>query len=63
MPRWSPDGRTIAFVSERDGNQEIYSMRADGRTPTNLTRSPAPDDSPVWSPDGERIAFVRQGAR
>ena len=37
-PRWSPDGKRIAFVSERDdGNSEIYVMNADGSFPTNLT--------------------------
>ena len=39
-PAWSPDGRTIVFVSGRDGNSEIYVMDADGSEPRNLTQEP-----------------------
>ena len=57
-PSWSPDGKRIAFVPERDGNPEIYVMDADGGNPRNLTNSPFFDDwSPSWSPDSKRIAF------
>ena len=56
---WSPDGRKIAFVSDRDGNGEIYVMNADGSAQRRLTRNPASDGGPVWSPDGRKIAFVR----
>jgi Tol biopolymer transport system component len=47
-PCWSPDGEFIAFVSERDGNPEIYSMRADGTDETRLTNDPANDWWPSW---------------
>jgi Tol biopolymer transport system component len=47
----------IAFVSARDGNDEIYVMEADGSNPTNLTNNAAPDQAPAWSPDGSKIAF------
>jgi Tol biopolymer transport system component len=57
-PAWSPDGRTIVFVSWRDGNGEVYAMDADGSAPRNLTQNPAKDVRPAWSPDGRRIAFV-----
>ena len=57
-PAWSPDGRTIVFVSWRDGNGEVYAMDADGSEPRNLTQHPAKDVRPAWSPDGRRIAFV-----
>jgi Tol biopolymer transport system component len=57
MPRWSPDGRHIAFVSWRDGNWEIYVMSADGSDVVRLTENPASDLGPRWSPDGQRIAF------
>ena len=57
-PAWSPDGRTIVFVSWRDGNGEVYAMDADGSGPRNLTQNPAKDVRPAWSPDGRRIAFV-----
>jgi dipeptidyl aminopeptidase/acylaminoacyl peptidase len=52
------DGR-IAFVSERDGNNEVYVMNDDGTEPRRLTHSEEPDVAPAWSPDGRRIAFVR----
>jgi Tol biopolymer transport system component len=55
---WSPDGRKMAFVSDRDGNAEIYVMNADGSAQRRLTRNPASDADPVWSPDGRKIAFV-----
>jgi len=57
-PAWSPDGRTIVFVSWRDGNGEVYAMDADGSGPRNLTQNPAKDVHPAWSPDGRKIAFV-----
>ena len=57
-PAWSPDGRQIAFVSDRDGNWEIYVMNADGSSQTNLTNDLPDDTGPVWSPDGRQIAFV-----
>ena len=55
---WSPDGRRIAFVSDRDGNDEIYVINADGSGLRNLTRNPGWDGRPVWSPDGRTIGFV-----
>jgi TolB protein len=57
-PAWSRDGRTIVFVSFRDGNGEVYVMDADGSSPRNLTQDPAKDVRPRWSPDGRSIAFV-----
>jgi TolB protein len=57
-PSWSPDGRRIAFRSDRDGNNEIYVMDADGSHQTNLTKTPDEDEwGPAWSPDGTGIAF------
>jgi Tol biopolymer transport system component len=55
---FSPDGKQIAFVSERDGNPELYAMAADGTGLRRLTDNFALDDHPAWSPDGQRIAFA-----
>ena len=57
MPVWSPDGSKIAFVSDRDGNAEIYTMNADGSNVTRLTWRAADDVMPAWSRDN-RIAWV-----
>jgi Tol biopolymer transport system component len=59
QPVWSPDGRTIAFGSERDGNVELYVMTPDGSNQRRLTRSPEAEESLAWSPDGRKIAFER----
>jgi len=58
-PRFSPDGRQIAYVStEADGKGDIWVMGVDGREPRRLTlRSDAFDYFPSWSPDGTRIVF------
>ncbi len=48
----------IVFVSDRDGNQEIYKMNADGTNQTRLTDNSAFDTEPDWSPDGSQIAFT-----
>ncbi|MCH8346287.1 MAG: PD40 domain-containing protein, partial [Chloroflexi bacterium] len=60
-PAWSPDGSKIAFSSDRDRNNEIYVINADGTGLKNLTNSPDSDTRPVWSPDGSKIAFVGGG--
>ena len=47
---WSPDGKKIAFASNRDGNYEIYTMNADGTNQTRITNDPAPQTDPSWQP-------------
>ena len=57
-PIWSPDGRHIAFSSDRGSGAEIYVMDSDGSNPRRLTYQWAGAFSPAWSPDGRHIAFV-----
>ena len=52
-----PQGGMIAFASDRDGDNEIFTIYADGTNPRNLTASPGSDFHPDWSPDGSRLAF------
>jgi dipeptidyl aminopeptidase/acylaminoacyl peptidase len=56
--RVDDDGGVIVFSSNRDGNEEIYVMNADGSGQQRLTNNPAYDHLPNWSPDGERIVFT-----
>lgn len=55
-----PTGLTgrLAFVSDRDGDPEIYAVDADGSGLERLTRNAGLDDAPAWSPDGRQLAFV-----
>jgi Tol biopolymer transport system component len=62
-PAWSPDGRRIAFVSNRDGSDDIFVVNVDGTGLRNMTRSRGNDHDPVWSPDGRVIAFTGHRAR
>jgi TolB protein len=57
QPEWSPSQADLLFMSNRDGNGEIYLMPAGTEEWINLTKNPAPDNWPVWSPDRTRIAF------
>ena len=54
----SPDGSRVAFMSNRDGNWEIYIVNADGSGLTRLTTNEVRDGLPAWSPDGRWLAFV-----
>lgn len=61
-PAWSPDGTMLAFVSDRDGNREIYLSDWRGMNQRRLTNNKVADDSPWWSPDGKKLAFS-QGSK
>jgi len=54
---WSPDGKTLAFTGQRDGNFDIYTIPVTGGQETRLTTAPGLDDGPEYSPDGEFLYF------
>jgi len=54
----SPDGRYLAFYSDRSGNNDIWIKDLDDGELIQITTDPARDDHPAWSPDGSTIAFV-----
>ena len=58
LPRWSPDGARLAFVSDQGGNLDLFVMDADGANVHQLTKGPERDTLPSWSPDGETIFYV-----
>jgi TolB protein len=62
-PNWSPDGKQIAYTSDRDGTYNLYVMDADGENPRQLTHDEAPHVVyfPNWSGDGKRIVFGLAG--
>ncbi len=56
-PRWSPDGRTLAFLSNRDGENQIYLIPVDGGEARAITESKTGISSFEWAPDGKRLVF------
>ncbi|MGB2714516.1 MAG: PDZ domain-containing protein [Vicinamibacterales bacterium] len=64
-PRWSPDGKSVAFWSDRNGEYELTIRPADGTGPEKTVTSLGPGFryAPHWSPDSKRIAFIDQGMR
>ena len=59
-PKISPDGSQIAYLSNRDGNQEVYVMNVDGSNNTRLTSNRVEEWGPAWSPDGSKVYFSSQ---
>ncbi|GAA3177131.1 S9 family peptidase [Nonomuraea roseoviolacea] len=57
-PRWSPDGRTLAYLRPAGGPPQIHLLPMDGGEPRVLTSAPLGAGPPVWSPDGTRIAYA-----
>jgi TolB protein len=61
MPEFSPDGKTIVFMSNRDGDLELYSIGVDGSDERRLTRTRAGETFPRFRPDGERLVYAHNG--
>lgn len=62
-PRWSPDGKTLAFLSDRGEAQQVYLMRGEGGEGVALTKGKNGVRGFEWSPDGKQIAFIAPDAK
>jgi Tol biopolymer transport system component/DNA-binding winged helix-turn-helix (wHTH) protein len=56
-PAWSPDGQSVAFASDRDGNFNLFVQRLDGSEPVRLTSAAGDELEPAWSPNGQSIVY------
>jgi dipeptidyl aminopeptidase/acylaminoacyl peptidase len=57
-PRWSPDGKKVAFISGRDGTPQIWTIDVAGGALQKVTNISTGAGDPIWSPDGSMLAFV-----
>jgi hypothetical protein len=60
MPAWSPDGTKIAYVTDKDGQQNVYVMDVASGDVTRLSNHDVGDINPVWSTDGSQILFIAE---
>ncbi len=58
FPRFSPDGRTLAYSADYDGNTDVYIVPVTGGEPVRLTHHPMADRVVGWHPDGKRVLFA-----
>jgi Tol biopolymer transport system component len=58
-PRWSPDGRFLAYEAVTEGSWDLWIVNADGKNPRRLTSFPGTERGTAWSPDGTLLYFVR----
>ncbi len=57
-PAWSPDGKKVAFTSNKNGNYDIWVVGMEGGEAVAITKHEAKDSSPTWTPDGKSLIFV-----
>lgn len=62
-PRWSPDGKHLAFVSSRGDRNQLFVASLDGGDPRQVTKAKHGVSEPAWSPDGRRIAYAARVGR
>jgi TolB protein len=61
-PSWSPDGRTLVYVSNRTGNWDLFAIGVDGKGERRLTNTPRYDeDAPSYTDNGAKILYARNG--
>src|SRR5687768_7398190 len=58
LPRFSPDGKQVAFTGAYAGNQDVYVVAAEGGEPKRLTWHPGADQTRGWTPDGSKVIFA-----
>jgi dipeptidyl aminopeptidase/acylaminoacyl peptidase len=63
LPRWSPDGKQLAFLSDRDEQTQVFAMRADSGEASALTKGKRAVKNFAWSPDGKQIAYLAPDAK
>jgi tricorn protease len=61
FPKWSADGKYIAFVSDRSGRDEIWISDPEGRSPKKITDLDNEKNAPIWSPDSKSLLYVAGG--
>jgi dipeptidyl aminopeptidase/acylaminoacyl peptidase len=59
-PRWSPDSKSIAFISDRGGSSQVWLMDADGKNPRQITTLSTEADGVTYSPDGKNLVFTSE---
>ena len=60
-PKWSPDGKYIAFISDKSGQDEIWISDPEGRTPKKITTLDNEKNPAIWSPDSKSLLFIAGG--